>query len=127
MTVNVTLDCRNTRTDGGGYTNVEASNGQIYSYKYSGGSDGNGNVEVVKGTPTEIQVTIQADSRYHVDDTIVTNDPNRDITVTKADLTATFTDNAEDVEAGIEYSIKVKDTVANATFIADPKIDNIDR
>jgi hypothetical protein len=46
--VNVTLDCRNFSTNGDGYTNVTGSNGQPYSYKYTGGTDGNGNVTVKK-------------------------------------------------------------------------------
>lgn len=127
QTVNVTLDCRNSRSNGDGYVNVKGSNNQWYSYKYTGGSDGAGNVTVHKNQPANVVVTIQADQRYHVSDTAVTNDPHGNISKSKGDKTATFADDAKDVERDIYYQVTVLDNVANATFVADPKIDNIDQ
>lgn len=127
-TVNVTLDCRNFASGANsGYTNVTGSNNRPYSYKYTGGTDGSGNVTVRKGQPIDVTVTIQADPRYDVNGTAVSNDPHNDISQSKNGKTATFADNARDVELDIYYSVKVIDTTANATFVADPKIDNINQ
>jgi hypothetical protein len=125
QTVNVSLDCRNFRSNTSDYTNVKGSNNKWYSYKYTGGTDSKGNVTVKKGTPTDILVTIHADARYDVNDTNVTNDPKGDISRSHAEKTATFSDNARDEETDIYYQVTVVDNVANATFLADPKIDNV--
>ncbi len=126
QTVNVSLDCRNFRTtNDDSYTNVKGSNNKWYSFKYTGGTDGKGNVTVHKGNPTDVVVTIHADARFDVNDTTVTNDPKGDVSQSKAQKSATFSDRATDEEEGIYYQVTVKDTTANATFVADPKIDNI--
>lgn len=124
--VDVSLDCRNFASNGGGYTNVTAANGATYSYKYTGGTDGAGNVTVKKGKKTDIKVTIHADARFKVDDTGVSNDPKGDIKKSHSGVTATFNDDAKDVESDIYYSVTVKDTTANTTFVADPRIDNVE-
>lgn len=126
QTVNVSLDCRNFKTTNDDtYTNVKGSNNKWYSFKYTGGTDNKGNVTVTKGNPTDVVVTIHADSRYDVSDTDVTNDPKGDISKSKSQKSATFADSASDEEHGIYYKVTVLDTVANATFDADPRIDNI--
>lgn len=126
QTVNVSLDCRNFKTTNDDtYTNVKGSNNQWYSYKYTGGTDNKGNVTVHKGTPTDVVVTINADARFDVSDTDVKHDSKGDISKSKTQKTATFADNARNEEHGIYYKVVVIDTVADATFDADPKIDNI--
>ncbi len=127
-TVNVSLDCRNFKTTNDNtYTNIKGSNNQWYSFKYTGGTDNKGNVTVTKGNPTNVVVTIHADARFDVSDTAVSNDSKGDISKSKAQKSATFADNAADVERDIYYKVIVLDTVANATFEADPKIDNIEQ
>ena len=125
MTVNITLDVKNTASTGSdGYTNAEGSEGGIYSYKYSGGDDDQGHVTVHKGTPTVISVTLHT-TGYSVEGAGVTNDPNEDISIATTSTTATFTDNAEDLESNIEYSVTLINGSNSETFTADPKIDNI--
>ncbi len=125
MSVSVTLYCRNTgAVAGDGYTNATGSKGGAYSYKYAGGSDGNGNVTVHKGTPTVISVALET-TGYSVAGASVSNDPHGDVTVSTTDTTATFDDNANDVEAGIEYQVTLENGSNEETFVADPKIDNI--
>lgn len=65
-TASVSLDVRDfAATPGDGYTDTTASNNALYSYKYSGGTDGNGGVEVITGTGTlTLTVTVNADPRY---------------------------------------------------------------
>src|SRR6478752_3886383 len=66
--VNVSLDVRNTGTGPApGYTQVTASNGAAYYYKYTGGSDENGNVTVKVGSgQAAITVTVGSDPRYTI-------------------------------------------------------------
>lgn len=126
QTVNISLDCRNFKTTNDkSYTNVKGSNKEWYSFRYTGGTDNKGNVTVIKGNPTDVVVTIHADSRYDVSATAVRNDPKGDISKSKSQKAATFADNAADEEHDIYYTVTVLDTVANATFDADPRIDNI--
>lgn len=124
--VSVTLDIRNAQYGSlPGYSTVTAANGQPYYFKYSGGTDGAGNVEVKKDKKAEITVTAGGDQRYLVHGVVVTNDPDGDITKSFSGHTATLVDSAKDLESSIYYKIEVEDNVANTTFPCDPRIDNV--
>lgn len=125
--VNVTLDVRNFSSGGqNGYTDTTASNGNTYSYKYTGGSDSHGDVyEHDRGTAI-IYVTIRADPRYHVNDVTFVQPAGHPAefskTITGA-TTVTITDLNDSVGAG-SFCVQVLDTVANCTVPCDPIIDN---
>jgi hypothetical protein len=125
-TSNVSLDLRNyAATPGDGYTNTVASNGATYCYKYSGGTDGNGGVEVITGTGTlTITVTINADPRYVVSDVTFNNDVG-DLSWAfgATSYIAVITDTDLDNENAY-YSILVRDDTAGCTMTCDPGITN---
>jgi hypothetical protein len=108
-----------------GYKETTALNGAKYYYKYSGGTDGNGNIIVKKNKPVEITVTVGNDARYSVNNVNVTNDTHNDITKSWSGKTATINDSATDVESNIYYEIIVCDSTADTNFGCDPRIDNV--
>jgi hypothetical protein len=126
-TASVSLDVRNfAATQGDGYTNTTASDGATYSYKYSGGTDGNGGVEVITGTGTlTITVHVAADPRYVISDVTFNNDVG--------DLSWAFGENAyyaviTDTDLDNEnayYSVLIRDGTAGCTMPCDPPIKNI--
>lgn len=108
-----------------GYTETTAANNTKYYYKYSGGTDGAGNIVVKKNKPVEITVTVGGDARYSVSDVSVRNDTHGDITSSHSGVTATINDSATDLESNIYYNISVADSTADTTFGCDPRIDNV--
>ena len=126
-TASVTLDVRDfAATSGDGYTNTIASNGATYSYKYSGGTDGNGGVDVVTGTGTmTITVTIVADPRYLVSSVSFNNDlGDLSWALGASAYIAVITDTDLDNENAY-YSVFVSVHTAGCTMPCDPPIRNI--
>jgi hypothetical protein len=126
--VNVSLDVRNFSSNGDGYTNVNGSNGQPYSYKFTGGNtpSNNGNVTVVKGGgQAAITVHVGSDPRYSI--TNITFNP-QDTQFTwhggNHAAVAVITDTAVAV-ASVKYSVTVTDSTANCTVPCDPVIQNV--
>jgi hypothetical protein len=125
-TASVSLDVRNfAATQGDGYTNTTASDGATYSYKYSGGTDGNGGVEVITGTGTlSITVHVAADPRYVISDVTFSND--------LGDLSWAFGENGyyaviTDTDLDSEnayYSVLIRDGTAGCTMPCDPPVIN---
>jgi hypothetical protein len=126
--VNVTLDVRNFSSNGDGYTNVNGSNGQPYSYKFSGGdqSTNNGDVTVTKGAgQASINVHVGTDRRYGI--TNVTFNPTDSQFTWHAGgnaAVAVILDTAVAI-ASVKYSVIVSDSVANCTVTCDPMIKNV--
>lgn len=120
-TIALSLDVRNSDYPVlEGYATATAANGKVYSYKYS-----NPDVQVHKGQPTDINVTVGNDARYTISGVTITNDPKGDVSSSYSGRTATLSDSATDEESGIYYSITVNDSVANTTVVCDPRIDNV--
>ncbi|MEE4174356.1 MAG: hypothetical protein V2I57_08910 [Xanthomonadales bacterium] len=97
-----------------------------YSFAYSGGTDGNGNVEVVTGSQQEFKVKSVADQRYHF--TAVDIDANSTQISSKdlKDHKVTIVDADDKVEIDY-YKIKVTDTGnGGCEFYCDPTVSNID-
>lgn len=125
-TASVTLDVRNSAAvSGDGYTDTVATNGATYCYKYSGGSDGNGGVEVITGSGTLIiTVTIAADPRYLVSSVSFNNDlGDLSWAFGESAYVAVITDTDVDNENSY-YSVIVSDHTAGCTFPCDPPITN---
>lgn len=127
MDVTVTLDVRNfPSAEGSGYTNIEASNKNTYSYRFTGGPTNDGNVSEITGTgPAQITVQVQADPRYHINNITFGNNQANDLSwnLTNPPYIATITDtNVDNIDS--EYSVNILDTVANATVLCDPSIKN---
>ena len=125
--INVSLDVRNFSSGGSdGYTDVAASNGATYSYKYSGGSDGHGNVRVTVGMgQAAINVTVGSDQRYSI--TNVTFNPADSQFSWHAGgnaKVAVIIDTASSL-ASVKYTVIVTDSTAHCTVPCDPIIQNI--
>lgn len=128
--VNVNLDVRNFSSGGAnGYTDVIASNGATYSYKYTGGSDNHGNVNVtVGGGQAAINVTVGTDARYSI--TNVTFSPANSQFSWHAGghaAVAVIVDTATAV-VDVKYTTIVTDsgsTPPNCTIPCDPMIQNV--
>jgi len=122
----VTLDIRNSAQTEPGWTNVVATNGVTYGYRYAGGSDGSGNVtEQGRGT-VNITVDLIADSNYYKMQEIAFSDDPGDQLSKKSldDLKVVIRDKNDKVESSAYYSITVKDKQAGCTLVCDPRISN---
>jgi len=122
----VSLDVRNPQCPVlPGWTTVQASNGQQYSYLYSGGTDGRGDAEFQVGTgQQQVQINLVCDIRYQIQSVSVSGDARGDFSISGSDprsRTITDTDNDEET---VEYSVTVLDTTANCTISCDPQIRN---
>lgn len=130
--VNVYLDCRNSAAvPGDGYTNSSATNGATYCYKYSGGTDGNGNVTEYtddgSGQAT-ITITCGGDPRYVINNIGFNGNIPNDFSWAHgiAANVATITDT--DVDNGNMYFVvTIQDTTADCTFGCDPGVTNTTR
>lgn len=124
---NATLDVRNIPSNGSdGYTNTTASNNAIYSYKYSGGTDNAGGMEVKVNTGTAtLNLSLDDDdNRYSIDAVSFTDDPLNQLTWRgNAGDNGVITDANTAVETA-HYSVKVADATAGCTFPCDPMIGN---
>ena len=121
--IDARLDIRNrAMPEGSGWANVTASNGQTYSYHYTGGSDGKGNVTVTQADQ-EIVIDLICDPRYHVDG-VDLQDPKGDITPSHTTRRVTLTDSNADKNYDVYYAIDINDTSASCTFRCDPEIHN---
>lgn len=125
--VNVSLDVRNFSSGGSnGYKDVTASNGQTYSYKYTGGSDGNGNVSVrVGGGQAAVNVALNSDARYSISNiTFNPTDTQFSWHAGGNAAVAVIVDTAVSV-ASVKYTAIVTDSTANCTVPCDPMIQNV--
>jgi hypothetical protein len=125
--VNVSLDVRNFSSGGAdGYTDVAASNVATYSYKYTGGTDSHGNVNVTVGRgQAAINVTVGSDSRYSI--TNVTFNPADTQFTWHAGghaAVAVILDTAATV-VSVKYTTIVTDGIAHCTVPCDPVIHNV--
>lgn len=124
---NVSLDVRNFPSDGGGWTNVVASNGATYSYKYAGGNQANDGSIVYAiggGHAATTLVFATTDRRYQFADVSFVNDNANQLTAEgNAPRTRVINDRC-DAAIDAQYKVTVLDTTANATIPCDPMIQN---
>lgn len=125
--VNVGLDIRNFPCQpNDGYKNTNSSNSTVYSYKYSGGTDGNGGVEESRGAGSRtITVQIGTDPRYTVSNVTFTGDIENQLSWAHgaSSTIAVITDTDTSSGSGY-YSVICSDGTANCTFPCDPPIIN---
>jgi hypothetical protein len=123
---NATLDVRNSASSGSdGYTNTTASNNAVYSYKYSGGTDGAGGLEtrVGHGVAT-LNLSLTSDPRYSINGVTFTDDPNSQLTWRGNAATSGVITDANTAEETAHYSTTIADSTAGCTFPCDPMVDN---
>lgn len=122
--ITVQLDCRNSWQSEAGWINVLSNEGRHYSFKYAGGSDGNGNVNV--NTPNQrIIVDLAADTSYYEVIGVCLSDSRGDITSATHNATqATLRDLDRHTNYDIDYGLRIRDKTADQIFVCDPKIHN---
>jgi hypothetical protein len=126
---NAMLDVRDTATKGDGWTNVKASNGATYSYKYAGGNQpanngsilysvGRGNAAITLGFADT------TDDRYEFASVSFTDDNAKQLsTEGNAPRIRIINDKcSEAIDA--QYHVQVLDTTTEATIPCDPMIKN---
>lgn len=129
---NVSLDVRNSSSNGGGWVNVNAANGAPYSYLYTGGNQGNnGNISYGVGNGNAaITLTFASstDARYSfVGSNAITfqGDPDGQLsTHGNASRTRVINDSCSGELTGT-YKVLVTDSTANTTIQCDPEIRNV--
>ena len=122
MSINVTLNVSDSAQTG--YTATPASNGSTYYYKYTGGSDGNGNVTEKVGSPQDIVVLMDT-TGYKINDVSFANDPNDQLTWSRdSDTQITIADADTVVESNAYYKIVAANAAGTITFDCDPRITN---
>ena len=124
---NATLDVRNIPSNGSdGYTDTTASNNAIYSYRYSGGTDNAGGMEVQVNTGTAtLNLSLDDDDRrYSIDTVSFSDDPSGQLQWRgNAPANGVITDSNTVIETA-HYSVEVADATAGCTFPCDPMIAN---
>ncbi|GAA0856075.1 hypothetical protein [Aliiglaciecola litoralis] len=124
----VTLDVQKSASVvGSKYINVQATNGQEYSFRYTGGSDGDGGItEIIGSGPSNITVTVSGFPRYEVSDIQFDNNDHNDLShrVSADKSSVVITDTDVDPLNGY-YKVLIKDTSApQALLWCDPPIKN---
>lgn len=124
-TPNINLDVRNFAS-GAPYKNVAASNGQTYSYCYTGGDDGNGGLDQTVGNGRDTAlVSLIADQRYEISGHTFLNDPNNQLSWSGNSKRNGNIIDANNAIANAEYCVIVTDTGnGNCTIVCDPPIIN---
>jgi len=124
----VTLDVRNSAASGEGWINATGSNGQPYSYRYSGGNQpaNNGNVSYgVGGGNAAITLTLAADARYQIQGINFVNDPQGQLSTHGNANTMRVINDSCSGALEAQYKVTVLDTTANATVPCDPMVFNV--
>ena len=107
-----------------GFVPTYGSNGQMYFYRFTGGTKQHGNVEFKVGNgAANIHITLTASSNFSIKDVLIDDDPNHQLTATvETNVKAKIHDkNTEELVA--YYAVKVADG-AVADIICDPGIIN---
>jgi hypothetical protein len=124
----VSLDIRNSPSSGDGWTNTTASNGAIYSYKYTGGDtdSNNGKVTCTIGNGNaSINLSLVADSRYEIDSVGFTGDDADQLTTHGNAKRSRVINDKNTSVINANYKVNVIDTGnGNATVPCDPPILN---
>lgn len=127
----VTLDVRNSASNGGGWINVNAANGAPYSYLYTGGNQPDNNGTTILGigggnAAITLGFASTTDARYQFNGSAITfqNDPNSQLsTQGNANRTRVINDRCS-AELDGSFKVVVTDTTANTTIACDPAVKN---
>ena len=128
-TPQVDLDIRNSAQSDPGWVNVVASNGQTYSYSYTGGDDGHGGLVQTTGQGRDTApLQLIADRRYQLrstDPCVFTDDPYNQLTWNGQSPYAGSIVDANTAVETAKYTINVTDTGnGNCNIPCDPRVIN---
>jgi hypothetical protein len=124
----VTLKLKPGSSTGSGWNNTTASNGQPYSFKYSGGHDDTGGLETKVGDgQATINLSVDTDNRYSIFGVNFVSDTAQQLSwqpTSGSTAAGTIVDVNTQVE-NADYVTVVVDAQANgATIYCDPMISN---
>ncbi len=122
----ISLDVRSGSSNGSdGYTDTTASNGDAYSYRYSGGEGKGGDLTFkIRGRVT-INVHLTNGSGYTIEDVSFTDDDNKQLSWKNPNAgKVAVIQNMNSVVQTANYKVTVKDEGADVTVPCDPKIIN---
>lgn len=121
----VTLDVRIGSAPDSTWTNVNASNGTAYCFKFGGGTDGLGNVTATLGNAVDVAVRLVADNRFTVNTVTIVSDKEKQLEVKETGIwEAEISDKNSKSEDDGYYQLLLNDTIGNCTLLCDPKISN---
>ena len=128
-TPQVNLDIRNSVQSDPGWINVQASNGQWYSYSYTGGDDGHGGLVQTSGQGRDTApLQLNADRRYQLSSSnpcVFTNDTHDQLSWNGQSPYAGSIVDANTMVETAEYTINVTDTGnGNCNIPCDPRVIN---
>lgn len=128
-TPQINLDIRNSAQTGPGWVNVQASNQQTYSYRYTGGDDGAGGlVQTVGQGRDTAPVRLTADPRYQLignTPCVFADDSNSQLSWSGQSSYAGSIVDANTAVETAKYTLNVTDTGnGNCTIPCDPQIKN---
>lgn len=124
----INLDIRFGGSSDPGWVDVAASNGQVYGYCYTGGTDGAGNVHNIVGQGRDVvPLRLNADRRYQIAGCTITDDPNHQVTwVGTSPYAGTIID-ANTAVANAKYTMNITDTGnGNCNIPCDPRVTNVE-
>ncbi len=113
-------------TGSDGYTNTRTSNHKVYSYKYMGGSDNQGNIVETTGAGTQEILLSLTSGRYAITKVKFADDPHHQMSWRPATNTwQVWIVDADASDENAYYAVHVKDNnVEHCTFVCDPRIKN---
>lgn len=128
-TPQINLDIRNSAQNEPGWVNVVASNGQTYSYSYTGGDDGVGGLVQTTGQGRDTApLQVNADRRYQLSSSspcVFSNDPNNQLTWNGQSPYAGSIVDANTAVETAKYTINITDTGnGNCNIPCDPRVIN---
>jgi len=107
-----------------GYTDTTASNGNTYSYRYTGGSGNGGDLTFTQRGAVTIVLQLKGDRRYTISNVSFPSDPNNQLSWVSNSPTTGVIHNKNDAVQVAEYKVTVSDSAANCTVPCDPQIIN---
>ena len=128
-TPNINLDIRNSAQNQPGWVDVQASNGQTYSYSFTGGDDGRGGlIQTVGQGRDTAPLQLNADRRYQIASSnpcVFEGDDNHQLSWNGQSPYAGSIVDANTVVETAEYTLNVTDTGnGNCNIPCDPRVIN---
>jgi hypothetical protein len=124
---NIQLDIQNHASSGSdGYTNTTASNGSIYSYRYSGGEGSGGDVVFRTRGRVTVNVHLGDGRNYSIEDVSFTGDTHQQLrwlSSSEASSIAVIQDKNDQTQTA-QYKITVLDKNSEVSIPCDPMIAN---
>jgi hypothetical protein len=108
-----------------GYTNTVASDGVVYSYRYSGGTGNGGDVSFTSRGRVNVTVQLQSGNRYTVADVTFANDIHHQLSwVNQGSQGNAVIQNENSQLQTADYKMTIKDNNVGCTIPCDPQIIN---